>query len=202
MKQVYQIEIEETLQRVVTTKANSLEEAIDKVEQRYKDEKYVLDYNDFKGVEFREYIDKEVDYKKELKSCNKKLNIESLKIQSMEKAANLLPKDTSKECLLDIAEIIFKLDVNEVGIQEVNNQIRKYKKESKKMNNEQKLSNEISTNNDFYYDFKMLFKRTVKEGTIYEIYIVSNDGKLRIEEYKNGELQIAEIKEYKNTKEY
>lgn len=58
MKQVYQIEIEEILQRVVKVKASSLEEAIDKVEQRYKNEKYVLDYNDFKGVDFREYKNK------------------------------------------------------------------------------------------------------------------------------------------------
>lgn len=58
MKQVYQIEIEEILQRVVKVKASSLEEAIDTVEQRYKDEKYVLDYNDFKGVDFREYKNK------------------------------------------------------------------------------------------------------------------------------------------------
>lgn len=58
MKQVYQIEIEEILQRVVKVKASSLEEAIDTVEQRYKNEKYVLDYNDFKGVDFREYKNK------------------------------------------------------------------------------------------------------------------------------------------------
>jgi len=54
---IYNIEIEELLQRVVRVKANSLNEAIDKVEERYKNEQYVLDYNDFKGVEFREYRD-------------------------------------------------------------------------------------------------------------------------------------------------
>ena len=52
---IYEIEIEEILQRVVKVKANSLDEAIDKVENRYKNEKYVLDYNDFKDVQFREY---------------------------------------------------------------------------------------------------------------------------------------------------
>ena len=50
----YEIEIEEILQRVVKVKADSLEEAIDKVEERYRKEQYVLDYNDFKGVEFRD----------------------------------------------------------------------------------------------------------------------------------------------------
>lgn len=54
---IYNIEIEELLQKVVRVKANSLNEAIDKVEERYKNEQYVLDYNDFKGVEFREYKD-------------------------------------------------------------------------------------------------------------------------------------------------
>lgn len=58
MSKFYNIEIEEVLQKVVKVKADSLSEAIEKVEERYRDEEYVLDYNDFKGVEFREYIDK------------------------------------------------------------------------------------------------------------------------------------------------
>lgn len=57
MAKFYNIEIEEILQRVVKVKANSLNEAIDKVHNRYRQEKYVLDYNDFKDVEFREYKD-------------------------------------------------------------------------------------------------------------------------------------------------
>ena len=55
MSKFYDIEIEEILQRVVKVKANSLSEAIEKVEKRYRDEEYVLNENDFKGVEFREY---------------------------------------------------------------------------------------------------------------------------------------------------
>ena len=54
---IYEIEIEEVLQKVVKVKADSLYEAIDKVEEEYRNEKYVLDYNDFKGVEFGEYKD-------------------------------------------------------------------------------------------------------------------------------------------------
>ena len=54
---IYEIEIEEVLQKVVKVKADSLDEAIDKVQERYKNEKYILDYNDFKCVEFREYKD-------------------------------------------------------------------------------------------------------------------------------------------------
>ena len=54
---IYEIEIEEVLQKVVKVKADSLDEAIDKVEEEYRNEKYVLDYNDFEGVEFREFKD-------------------------------------------------------------------------------------------------------------------------------------------------
>lgn len=57
MKQVFQIEIEEILQKVVKIKANSLDEAFDIAQDRYDKEKYVLDYKDFMGVEFREYKD-------------------------------------------------------------------------------------------------------------------------------------------------
>ena len=57
MNIIFEIEIEEVLQKVVKVKADSLDEAIDKVQERYKNEKYILDYNDFKGVEFREFKD-------------------------------------------------------------------------------------------------------------------------------------------------
>ena len=53
----YNIEIEETLQKVVQIKANSLSEAIDKVEEKYRNEEYILNEEDFKGVEFNEYVD-------------------------------------------------------------------------------------------------------------------------------------------------
>lgn len=53
MNKIFEIEIEEVLQKVVKVKADSLDKAIDKVEEGYRNEKYVLDYNDFKGVEFR-----------------------------------------------------------------------------------------------------------------------------------------------------
>ena len=48
MSKFYNIEIEEVLQKVVKVKADSLSEAIEKVEERYRDEEYVLDYNDLK----------------------------------------------------------------------------------------------------------------------------------------------------------
>ena len=54
---IYEIEIEELLQKVVKVEADSLDEAIDKVQDGYRNEEYVLDYNDFKGVEFREFKD-------------------------------------------------------------------------------------------------------------------------------------------------
>lgn len=54
---IYKIEIEEVLQKVVEVEADSVDEAIDKVHNAYRNEEYVLDYNDFKGVEFREFKD-------------------------------------------------------------------------------------------------------------------------------------------------
>lgn len=53
----YRIEVEETLERVVEVEANSVDEAIDKVHEMYKNEEIVLDENDFMDVEFREYVD-------------------------------------------------------------------------------------------------------------------------------------------------
>lgn len=57
MEQVFQIEIEEVLQRVVEIKANSLDEAFDIAQDKYHKEEYVLDYEDFKSVDFSEYKD-------------------------------------------------------------------------------------------------------------------------------------------------
>lgn len=53
----FQIEIEEILGHVYDIEANSLTEAIDIAEERYRNEEYVLDSEDYKGVEFREYKD-------------------------------------------------------------------------------------------------------------------------------------------------
>ena len=43
MQKTYNIEIEETLQKVVKIKANSLDEAIDIAKERYRNEEYILD---------------------------------------------------------------------------------------------------------------------------------------------------------------
>ena len=64
MSKVYQIEIEETLQRIVDIQANSLDEAIDIAQNRYSNQEYVLDYEDYKGVEYREYKDEVIKEKK------------------------------------------------------------------------------------------------------------------------------------------
>lgn len=65
MSKIYNIEIEETLQKVVKIEANSLEEAIQIADERYSNEEYVLDYQDYKGTEFREYKDEIVKDKKQ-----------------------------------------------------------------------------------------------------------------------------------------
>lgn len=64
MNKVYEIEIEELLQKVVKVEANSLEEAIDIAREKYSNEEYVLDYQDHKDTEFREYKDEVIKQKK------------------------------------------------------------------------------------------------------------------------------------------
>lgn len=64
MAKMYEIEIEEILQKVVKVKANTLDEAISKVEDRYRNEEYILDYQDYKGTEFREFKDEVIKEKK------------------------------------------------------------------------------------------------------------------------------------------
>ncbi len=64
MSKVYKIEIEETLQKVVEIKANSLDEAIDIAQNRYSNQEYILDYEDYKGVEYREHKDEVIKEKK------------------------------------------------------------------------------------------------------------------------------------------
>lgn len=64
MNKVYEIEIEEILQKVVKVEANSLEEAIDIAIEKYSNEEYVLDYQDYKDTEFREYKDEVIKQKK------------------------------------------------------------------------------------------------------------------------------------------
>lgn len=59
MKRIYKIEIEELLQRVVEIEAENIEQAIEITKEKYKKEEYVLDENDFEGVEFSEYKDNE-----------------------------------------------------------------------------------------------------------------------------------------------
>ena len=64
MGKEYEIEIEETLQKGVKIKANSLNEAINIAKEKYSNEEYILDYQDYKGTEFREYKDEIVKEKK------------------------------------------------------------------------------------------------------------------------------------------
>ena len=65
MNKNYEIEIEETLQKVVKINANSLEEAIDIAREKYSNEEFVLDYQDYKNTVFREYRNEILKEKKE-----------------------------------------------------------------------------------------------------------------------------------------
>ena len=53
----YQIQITETLQRVVEVEANSYDEAEDKVNEDYRNGDIVLDYNDYQDTEIERYGD-------------------------------------------------------------------------------------------------------------------------------------------------
>lgn len=48
----FQIEIKEILSRVETIQADTLGEAIDKAMELYDKQQVVLDYSDFKGVDY------------------------------------------------------------------------------------------------------------------------------------------------------
>lgn len=65
MNKNYEIEIEETLRKVVKINANSLEEAIDIAREKYSNEEFVLDYQDYKNTDFREYRNEVLKKKKE-----------------------------------------------------------------------------------------------------------------------------------------
>lgn len=62
----FEIEIEEILQRVVTEEAETLEDALDNVYDKYKSQEIVLDDSDFKGEEIRAFgSSKEVELRKD-----------------------------------------------------------------------------------------------------------------------------------------
>lgn len=63
MSKIYEIEIEETLQKVVKIEANSIDEAIDIAKEKYSNQEYILDYQDYKDTEFREYKDEVIKQK-------------------------------------------------------------------------------------------------------------------------------------------
>lgn len=48
---MYKIEITETLKRVIEVEADSIESAVEKVQQQYDNEEIVLDSDDFNGME-------------------------------------------------------------------------------------------------------------------------------------------------------
>ena len=59
-EKIYEIEIEEALQRVVKVKAFNLSEAIDKVKDKYDNEEIVLDASDYIDTKFNEYNDNSI----------------------------------------------------------------------------------------------------------------------------------------------
>ena len=65
--EIYKIEIQEFLARVVEIKANSSDDAISRLKKRYLNEELVLNYNDFVNVDFIDInLNSENDEKKNL----------------------------------------------------------------------------------------------------------------------------------------
>ena len=61
MSKIYLIEITETLQKIFQVRANSKEQAEDFVIQKYKDEEFVLDSENFMGEEIYALEDGELE---------------------------------------------------------------------------------------------------------------------------------------------
>lgn len=61
---VYHIEVEEILQNVYEIEANSLEEALDIAEERYRNQEIELDHNALKETNYREFEDTTLKEKK------------------------------------------------------------------------------------------------------------------------------------------
>lgn len=51
----YQVEVVETLSRVIEVEADSYEEAENKVARRYDNEEIVLDWHDLESTSYKEY---------------------------------------------------------------------------------------------------------------------------------------------------
>ena len=57
----YDIEIEEVLRRVVSVEANNIDDAINKIEERYSNQEIVLDSSDFVESSFNNLYSKKLD---------------------------------------------------------------------------------------------------------------------------------------------
>lgn len=55
--EMFKIEVQEFLSRIIEVEAETKDEAISKVLQLYRDEEIVLDFNDYVLTEIDEYID-------------------------------------------------------------------------------------------------------------------------------------------------
>ena len=54
----FQIEVIETLSKVVTVEADTIEDAVRKVNEQYDNSEIQLDYDDYKGYDIQPYEDK------------------------------------------------------------------------------------------------------------------------------------------------
>lgn len=73
----YGIEIEESSSRVIEVDANSYEEAQDKVEEMYRNQEVILDYEDYNGVRYEPFPSQRIkdNYKLTIEYDNKNENL-------------------------------------------------------------------------------------------------------------------------------
>ena len=53
----YRIEVQEFLSRIIDIEAGSIDEAIVKIKEMYKNEEIILDNNDYVATEIEEYLE-------------------------------------------------------------------------------------------------------------------------------------------------
>ncbi len=103
MNQSYPIEITQTLQRIVTLEADSVENAVLEIHRQFNNEEIVLDDNDYLDTEIREYSSHE---QMETKSLTKLLTNSDLKAIEILLDYVIESEQTSyEECISDNPDI-------------------------------------------------------------------------------------------------
>ena len=132
----FQIEIEEISQRVEDIEANNLEEALEKVEDKYNAGEIVLDYEDFKDHEVREYRNcvREEDLVRDAI-----IDINFGQAIILEKEKETLQKENAKDRIKSLEKQVFDKEVHignlEAEIKSYNSKMETYANELRLISN-------------------------------------------------------------------